>query len=147
MRLWQELLFVLRKLNRRRADEELEQEIRAHIELETEQNIREGMTPEEARLAARRTFGNVTLTKEDSRAMWGLRSLETLLQDLRYGIRVLLKNPGFTFVAVLTLAIGIGANTAVFSVVNGVLFRPLPYKDTERIITIWEPSRGGHTLG
>jgi putative ABC transport system permease protein len=139
MRLWQELTFIVRRLiHRSQAERELDEEISAHLEMETERNVADGMSPEDARLAARRSFGSLAIAKEDSREMWGLGSLEILWQDLRYGLRMLLKNPGFTLIAVLTLALGIGANTAIFSVVNVLLFKPLPYPGSERLMQLYK---------
>jgi predicted permease len=139
MRWRQELSFIIRRLiHRRRAERELDEEIRAHLEMEVEQNVADGMSPEDARLAARRSFGSVALVKEDSRAMWGFGALEILWQDLRYGARMLLKRKGFTAVASLTLALGVGANAAVFSVISAVLIRSLPFADADRLVMIWE---------
>jgi len=116
-------------------------DIRDHIERETQENIERGMSPEEARAAALRKFGNVTRVMEETRAVWISVWLEQLLQDIRYGVRGLRHNPGFAAVVVLTLAMAIGMNTAVFSLVNAILVRPLPYPDPDRLVWLGNYNR------
>src|SRR5208283_423850 len=125
-----------RFFRRRQWDEERARELEAYLEAETDENIARGMSPQEARYAARRKLGNTTLIREEIYHMNSLGWLEVLWQDLRYGLRMLAKNPGFTVVAVLTLALGIGANTAIFTVIYSVLLRPLPFRNEDRLISL-----------
>src|SRR5215470_4982782 len=125
-------------LRKSEVERELDEELRYHIEQQVEQNVRLGMNPEEARRAALRSFGGVEQAKEQSRDARGLRWLEEFWQDLRYGARILWTNRGFTLTAMLTLALGIGANTVIFSIINAVWLRPLPYPDPDRLIVVRE---------
>ena len=140
MRLRRELSKLGALFRRRKPADDLAEEIRAHLRMEEQENLESGMTPEEAHYAALRRFGNVTLAQERSREMWGWNSVETLWQDFRYGLRTLYRNPGFTVVAMITLALGIGATTALFTVVRSVLLRPLPFKAPARLIRLYEHS-------
>ena len=119
-----------------RSERELTDELDSHLELHIKDNLRRGMTTEAARRDALIKLGGIEQTKERYRQRHGISGLESLAQDLRYATRVLRKNPVFTVTAVLTLALGIGANSAIFSFVNGILLRPLPYRDSERIVQL-----------
>jgi putative ABC transport system permease protein len=122
-----------------RAEQDLSDELRFHLEKLTEENVAKGMTPEEARYAALRELGGVEQIKEECRDMRRVNYIENFLQDIRYGLRMLAKNPGFTAAAVLTLALGIGANTTIFSVV----WRPMRYRDANRLLMVWETRPDG----
>ncbi|HYG61375.1 MAG TPA: permease prefix domain 1-containing protein, partial [Thermoanaerobaculia bacterium] len=117
---------------------DIDEEMRLHLEMATEANVQRGMAPAEARRAALSSFGHLDNLRDTAYGVRGGGIAETLWQDIRYGVRVLAKQKGYTAVAVLTLALGIGANTSIFSVVHELLVRPLPYADPERIVTVWE---------
>jgi len=130
----------------RRREEELDEELRSHLQMAVQDRLERGETLEDAEAAVRREFGNVGLIKEVTRQTWGWMWVEQLLQDIRYGLRFLRRGPGFTAVAVLTLALGIGASTTIFSAVNPILFEPLPYPHAERITMIWDFAGDGSRL-
>ncbi|MGC2719469.1 MAG: ABC transporter permease [Candidatus Acidiferrales bacterium] len=115
----------------------LKEDIHEHIERETQENLNRGMRADEARYAAIRKFGNVTRVSEDVREVWITRWFDQLVQDIRYGARLLIRNKAFALAAIVTLAVGLGANTAIFTVVYAVLLKPLPYPDADRLAIIW----------
>jgi len=140
------LTYRLGTLLRRDAlEREMDDELRAHLERAIEENEKRGLTYEEARRLALVDFGGVEAIKEDCRESWGTRALETLVQDVRYGLRNLRRNPGYAAAVLVTLALGIGANTAVFSVVNAVLMKPLPYARGDQIVVLRQPERASRT--
>jgi predicted permease len=131
----------LRWLWRRQREQDLDRELRADLELEAEEQEANGLSPQEARAAARRAFGNVAWVKEEVRFMWGWTLWETIFQEVRYAGRTLRKSPAFAATAILTLALGIGASTAVFTVVDSVLLKPLNFRESGRLVACWERVR------
>ncbi|MGH9824817.1 MAG: permease prefix domain 1-containing protein, partial [Blastocatellia bacterium] len=127
----------------RQFDADLDEETRLHRDLREQRLLASGISAKEAGYAARRRFGNRTVLRERSRDMWGWNWLEDALQDVRYGLRLLSKSPGFTTVAVLSLALGIGANTAIFTLINDLLLKPLPVRDPQQLISFGTAEWGG----
>ena len=139
-RLWMRVLGTVRNES---LDSDFQSEVEDHVSLLTERYRRQGMTEQAAMLAARRQFGNTTLVREDRKNMRMFPAIESLRADLTYALRMLRENPGFAAAAVVTLALAIGANTAIYSVCHAVLFTPLPYAEPSRIVTLWERQRDG----
>ena len=133
-------------IGRKRVEREMDEEMRFHLEMEIEERVRSGMSRAEARRSAQRDFGGVEQFKEEARDVRGLGAIEMLAHDARFAMRTLRRNPGFALVTVLTLALGVGANTAVFSVVDATLLRPLPYSGSDRIVLFHELSEEGQEM-
>src|SRR6266436_548177 len=133
MRWWQSNC----RQNKKR-DADLERELRSDLELEEEEQQEGGISGEEAHYAALRAFGNPTLIREQTLAVWSWNWLESLLRDLRFSLRTLCRTPGFSVIAILVMALGIGANVALFTVVRGVFLKPLPFDDPDRLVMLYE---------
>ncbi len=138
--------YVRALLHKDKDEQDMDRELRFHLEMEIEGNVRRGMSLPEARREALLRFGGVEKFKEECRDVRGAPLAESILQDVRYGVRILFRNPGFTIVAVLTLGLGIGANTAIFSVIYGVLMKPLPYKDGNQLVIVQQQAPLAHVL-
>lgn len=147
MSLWRQFIRGLRVLgNRKAADQEIADEVSHYLEEATAAFISRGLSPDEARRAARLELGGTTTVREQVRAYGWENAVDTLFADLRFATRRLVGNPGFTAVSILTLALGIGASTAIFSVVDAVLLRALPYPNPQKIVRVWEQTPDGRRI-
>ena len=143
MSLWHSLRLRLVALwQRPDREKELDRELESHLDLEAEEQLESGLSPQEARYAAQRAFGNTTLVREDLHAIWQTIWLERLASHIKYAARSLRKNPGFTAIAVLTLALGIGANTAIFSAIDALMLRPLPFSSPDQLVRVYSTKNG-----
>src|SRR5438309_5543790 len=127
-----------RLFRRRQLEIELDEELRTHLNMATAERVDRGESPTTATAAAHREFGNHALIRETTRQMWGWTTLELVLRDMKFALRQLRRNPGFTAVAILSLGLGVGANTAIFSIVKAMLLAPLPYPEGDRLVMVWE---------
>ena len=134
-------------LHRGRFQADLEEEMQLHLDLRQQQHIAAGSAPDAARFAAQRKFGNATLLKEKSHTAWGWEWMESFVQDIAYGARAMLRSPGVTLIALLSLALGIGANTAIFSLMDAVMLRSLPVKDPQQLVLLGDGRPSGIGLG
>src|ERR1041384_6010512 len=132
---------VLMLFSRKNEKDRLNTEVQFHLDQQIEENLGVGMTPNEARAAALRLFGNPALLEEEARSTWCWNWLEGVCRDLRYGARTLLRTPGFSFTAILVMALGIGATTSLFTIVRSVLLRPLPFRDPDQLVMLYEHFR------
>ena len=148
MRWWHSISARLPWRTQHRREDDLDRELRDHLDFEAEEQQRSGLLPGEAHYAARRAFGNIALIKEDTRAMWGWTSLERLGRDLRYALRILRRSPAFTVTAVLSLALGIGANAAIFTLIDRLLLKMLPVRNPHELIQLIfvESGSPGHSF-
>src|SRR5262245_39598859 len=128
---------------RRRREQDLQDEIAAHLAMDTQQRIDAGESPDVARFAAQRDLGRLLTTTEDTRAVWGWPGLEHFVRDFRHAAHTLWRQPAFSAAAVVTLAIGIGATTVIFSIVNGVLLQPLPYPEPDQLVSLGHLTSAG----
>jgi predicted permease len=146
MRWWEKFQMAMMMLFRRRSEKQrLNNELQFHIEQQIAENLSRGMSAEEARFAALRMFGNPTLLQEETQSTWSWEWLEGIWRDVRYGIRTLLHSPGFSLTAILVMALGIGATTSLFTIVRSVLLKPLPFRDSDKLVMVYEHFRGNQS--
>ena len=136
---------VLMLFRRQSETARLNDELQFHLDQQVKENIARGLAPDEARYAALRTFGNPTVLRDEARSSWSWNWLEKFLRDLRYGVRTLTRSPGFSLTAILVMALGIGATTSLFTIVRAVLLKPLPFRDPENLVMVYEHFRDSST--